>query len=306
MLKKDSPSLGYFYLFMAGVLWGLGGFFITKMTDLGAHPFLTGFTGHAFPVIPLFFVNFFKGGFKSFIISKRGMFYAIVLGMITKGFFKLCYDLSIQMIGIGTASVVLYTAPVFVTLISVFAFKENLKANHYLALFLNLSGVFLMVTQGELNTLNLSAIGITVGFISAFLYALNTITAKLATATEDPLVMTFYMMFYSALFQFFFAQPWLLENIQLLMNPEFLKFSLLNGLLVGFFSNIFYFRGISTKIDMAKAPIVSSVEVIVATISGVLFFQEPLNFIGVLGIVLMLISIGQMNKKSEAEKSLSD
>lgn len=92
-----------------------------------------------------------------------------------------------------------------------------------------------------------------------------------------------------------FAQPWTPINIGLLTNSSFLFWALINALITGAMANLLYIKGLSTNIDASKAPIVSSVEVIVASLSGVLLFSEGMNIVGVFGIILMLGSIYLMN-----------
>ena len=48
-------------------------------------------------------------------------------------------------------------------------------------------------------------------------------------------------------------------------------------------------------IDASKATIVASIEVIVATLSGVFLLNEQINWVGYIGIIVMLASIVLMN-----------
>lgn len=50
-------------------------------------------------------------------------------------------------------------------------------------------------------------------------------------------------------------------------------------------------------IDASKAPVVGSVEVIVATLMGVILFSEAINIVGVAGIFLIILSIYIMNRR---------
>lgn len=292
---KNKVNIGYLMIFIAGAGWGTGGIWITQMGKLGASSLMTGFTGHLFaaPMLAIaIFATLGTGGFK---ISKRGLMFALIMGIVTKGFFKMAYDTTIATVGVSTGAVLLYTAPVFVAILSMLVFKEKLYANNYLALGMNLIGVFLMVTLGNFSTLNIAPLGIALGFTSAFLHASNTIMAKLSGDTDNSLTMTFYMLVFSMITQGIFAQPWTPINIGLLTNSSFLFWALINALITGAMANLLYIKGLSTNIDASKAPIVSSVEVIVASLSGVLLFSEGMNIVGVFGIILMLGSIYLMN-----------
>ncbi len=297
--KLSSANLGYLFIFLAGAGWGTGGIWITQMGKLGASSLMTGFTGHLFALPMLAAAILAMLGPDGFKISKRGLLFSIVMGMVTKGFFKMAYDTTVATVGVSTSAVLLYTAPVFVAVLSMLVFREKLYANNYVALAMNLIGVFLMVTLGNFSTLNIAPLGIALGFTSAFLHASNTIMAKLAGDTDDSLTMAFYMLVFSAMTQGIFAQPWTAHNIDLLTNGSFLFWAIINAFVTGAMANLLYLKGMSTNIDASKAPIISSVEVIVASLSGVIIFSEAMNWVGIFGIALMLGSIYLMNRKPE-------
>jgi hypothetical protein len=52
-LAQNSAMFGYLMIFIAGVLWGTEGFFVSKMGAMGATPFITGFSGRFFALLPL-------------------------------------------------------------------------------------------------------------------------------------------------------------------------------------------------------------------------------------------------------------
>lgn len=297
--KISHANLGYLFIFLAGAGWGTGGIWITQMGKLGASSLMTGFTGHLFALPMLAIAILATLGTDGFKISKRGLLFAIIMGVVTKGFFKMAYDTTISTVGVSTGAVLLYTAPVFVAILSMIVFREKLFTNNYLALGMNLVGVFLMVTLGNFSTLNIAPLGIGLGLTAAFLHASNTIMAKIAGDSEDSLTMAFYMLIFSTITQGIFAQPWTSLNIELLTSGSFLFWAVINAFVTGALANLLYLKGMSTSIDASKAPIVSSVEVIVASLSGVAIFGEAMNLVGLFGIFLMLGSIYLMNMKPE-------
>ena len=297
--KQSSAKLGYLLIFLAGAGWGTGGVWITQMGRLGASSLMTGFTGHLFALPMLAIAILLTLGKSGFKISKRGLLFSIIMGVVTKGFFKMAYDTTISTIGVSTGAVLLYTAPVFVAILSMLVFREKLYRNNYIALAMNLIGVFLMVTLGNFSSLNIAPLGLLLGLISAFLHASNTIMAKISGSADDSLTMAFYMLVFSTITQGIFAQPWTDTNMALLTSGSFLFWAIINALITGALANLFYLKGLSTNIDASKAPIISSVEVIVASLMGVVLFGEGMNWVGLLGIGLMLGSIYLMNMKPE-------
>lgn len=126
--------------------------------------------------------------------------------------------------------------------------------------------------------------------------ACATIITKLAAAEDDPITMTFYMLLVSSIILGITAQPWKAENLALFAQASFLILAVLLGLLTGAIGNVCYFKGMATNIDASKAPVIASVDVIVATLIGTIAFSEAMNGIGVIGIALIFISILLMNK----------
>ena len=292
-MEKKNSLQGYILVFTSGVLWGLGGYFVTRMSLVGATSLMRAFTGHFFAVIPLLILLVSTKGIEGLKISKKGLFYSIILGALTKGVFKLAADTAITMIGVATASILMYLAPFFAAVMSVIFFKEKLRGYQIFSLALNLIGCALMVTGGNFSELSISGLGLALGALAGFLYALNTVLGKVAASGDDPLTMTFYMILFSMITMGIFAQPW--EHLALFTNGTFLFWAIVNSMATGLIANIFFLRGLSMNVDASKVTIITSVEVIVATLSGVLLLNEQINFAGFIGIIFMVASIVGMN-----------
>lgn len=290
---RKNHLMGYALVFCSGILWGLGGYFVMQMSAVGATPLITAFSGHFFAIIPLLIILLMTKGIAGLKISKKGFFYSIVLGALTKGIFKLAGDTAITMIGVATLTILRYLAPFFTAIMLVIFFKKKLRGYQIVSLGLNLLGCVLMVTRGNFETLNISAVGLALGVLVGFLYALNTVLGKVATSGDDPLTMAFYMILFSMLTMSVFARPW--EHVELFMNGQFLFWAMVNSVCTGLLGNIFFLKGLSMNVEASKVTIVASVEVIVATLSGVLLLNEQINIAGFVGILFMIASIVGIN-----------
>lgn len=302
MESKDNSLLGYTLVFSSGFLWGLGGYFVTRMSAVGATSLITAFSGHFFAVLPLLIILLVTKGIDGLKISKKGLLYSILLGALTKGVFKLASDTSITMIGVATSSILMYLAPFFAAVMSVIFFKEKLRGYQIGALGLNLLGCTLMVTGGNFSELSISGVGLALGVVAGFLYALNTVLGKVAASGDDPLTMTFYMILFSMLTMGIFARPW--EHVGLFMNSTFLFWAIISSMCTGLFANIFFLRGLSMNVEASKVTIITSVEVIVATLTGIFLLNEPINFAGFIGILFMIASIIGMNIELPLKKKV--
>lgn len=300
MKKTKRPltaNLGYLLIFLAFVCWGTEGFFVTNLRLQGARPFIAGFCGHFYAILPLIiFILFFLGpsGFK---ISKNGLIYALVLGVVTKAFFKMAYNTAIGDVGVSTAAVLVSTQTIWTAMLSVIFFKEKLYPNNYLAIIVNIIGVLFVVTLGNFTSLNLAPLGVFLGLFSAFLNGISAILTKKSTQIKDnPLTIVFYTLLISTITLAFVSKPWAPENIGFFTNKNFLLFAIPLGLLTGALPNVLYFFGMAAPVDTSKTPVVATIDVVVATMMGVFVFKEKMNLIGIIGIGLIFLSITLMNR----------
>ncbi|NLP35190.1 MAG: EamA family transporter [Clostridiales bacterium] len=292
-MKNRRYLQGYLFVAIAGSLWGIGGFFVTKMSDNGASSLMTAFAGHFIAFIALLIYLLAKKGLEGLKISKKGLIYSILLGVLTKGIFKLSLDTSMTLVGVAASTILMYLAPVWTALMAMIFFKEKLRGYQNIALVLNLIGCFLMVTGGNLTELNISGLGLALGLVAGFLYALSTILGKIGTSGDDSMTMACYMLLFSTITTAIFAKPW--EHLDLFANGSFMFWAIPAGVFSGAVANILFFKGLSMGIDASKTTIVASIEVVVATVAGVFLLNEQINLIGYIGIVVMLASIVLMN-----------
>lgn len=291
----SSNNIGYVMVFAAGILWGTIGLFVKLLNGVGANSTLTAFMRLFMGFWILVPVMLFKGGTKMFKIDKKSLIQCLLLGILSQALFNLCYNSSIGIVGVATASILLYTAPVFVCIMSVMIFKEHIGLIKIFSLLLNIVGCFLMVTGGNLSYFKLSALGIIFGVAAAFLYSLVTIIGKIASSSVHPFTVVFYSFLFGWLTLGIFTAPW--ESITAVSGVKFWIYSIGYGLIPTVGSYLLYMGGMRKNLEVSRIPVIASVETVVATLIGVVLFKEKLNFINVLGIILLLSSIATMNLK---------
>ena len=147
-MEKRRSFQGYLLIFLSGVFWGLGGFLVTQMSNQGASSLITAFSGH-FSTCTFVNLPISKKRCQGFNDFKKGLLYSILLGALTKGIFKLANDTAITLVGVSTAAILMYLAPVFTAIMSMIFFKEKLRGYQHFAVLLNLVGCILMVTGGD-------------------------------------------------------------------------------------------------------------------------------------------------------------
>ena len=273
----------------SGVLWGTIGVFVTTLKGLGIDALTAGFLRILFGALILVPIMIAIGGKRLFIIDKKGLVITAILGIFSQALFNYCYCQSITRTGVATASVLLYSAPVFVAIMSAVFYKENMTAAKGLAVLLNVCGCFLTVTGGNIGQLSFSVSGILLGISAGFLYGLMTVISRLTSDKYDPLTVMFYSFLFGAAGLSLAVKPW--ENISLFLSTPVLLTAVGFGLIPTVGSYMFYLNGMKKKIEVSKVPIIASVEIIVAAAIGMTLFQEHLGIVNVAGIGLVVLSI---------------
>lgn len=296
----SNDNIGYVMIFVAGTLWGTIGLFVKLLSGVGASTSLIAFMRLFMGFWILVPVMFCMGGLKMFEIDKSGLTYCIMLGILSQALFNYSYNVSIGSVGVATASILLYTAPVFVCIMSKIIFKELIGKLKIFALIINIIGCFLMVTGGNLSYFKISSTGIFFGVAAAFLYSLVTIIGKIASGNTHPFTIVFYSFLFGWLMLGIISAPW--ESIAAVSGLKFWIYSFGYGLIPTVGSYLLYMGGLKKKVEISKVPIIASVETVVATLIGVTLFKENLNIINVLGIIILLSSIVIMNMKLKKEE----
>lgn len=288
----------------AGILWGSIGFFVRKLSELGAGTGLIAFMRIFCAwliLIPLLLVMSLKTGRNYFSISKKGLLQCVLMGVVTQAFFNLSYSGCINTVGVAMGSVLLYTAPIFVSVLSKLLFKEEINARKGISLVINIIGCFIMVTGGDLSVLKVSGIGILLGIGAGFFYAMVTILGKFTSNEVDPFTLVFYNFLFGWISLAIFTNP--IPEMMALSSPGFWLLGFGYGLIPTVGSYLFYMNGISRDVELSKVPIIASVEPIIATIIGLLVFSENIGLINAAGLVIVLVSIVLMNTGGKAEKA---
>lgn len=289
---KDQQLRGYLMILTAGILWGSIGFFSSTLQSQGAESatvaFLRIFVGMLL-LIPLMLA---MGGKRLFLIDRRGLLTCAVLGLLCQAVFNVSYTESISHVGVATASVLLYTSPIFVCVMSKLCFKETIGPVKLLALAINILGSVLTVTGGDFSSVKFSVYGVAAGVLAGFLYALMTIIST-TTGKYNSLTILFYSFLFGSIALAAAGHPW--TNIAQSFSLPFFAAAVGYGLIPTVGSYFFYMKGLARNLETSKVPVIASVETVVAAIIGIFVFREEAGLWKLAGIICALCSIAIMN-----------
>jgi len=281
-------SMRYIYIILASFIWGslgvTGKILFSYGLSTSTVAFYRLFLGFIFLVIILLIFNP-----KLFKINFKGLCLTAILGFICQFCFNWAYFKSISIVGISTAVVLLYTAPLFTTILSIIFYKEKFTFNKKLALLLCLIGCFLTVTNGNLSRLNFNILGIIIGIIAGICYGSMPIISKSLMGQYHSLTILLYSFGFGALFLSFFSNPF--EISRHITSPQ-LWFSLIFlGLFNAVLSYILYLKGLALGASPSKASMLCTLEVVVSSILAILVYNEPIGIVKGLGISSVLLAV---------------
>ena len=285
---------------VAACLWGVIGVFSSELEADGFTSIQVTEVRCAVTAIGLLIV---------ILIRDRSLFKFVpkdLLMFIAASAFFMAYNiLYFQEIAIGCplsmVSILLYTAPFFVLVLSVLIFKEELTVQKVLALIIAFIGCALAVgLVGGNDEINMT--GLWMGIGSGVTYALYTIINKSLLKKYDPMTLTFYAFGISALCLLPFAD--VMGIFDIAVNVEGSIFWMLGlGVLITLIPYFLYGCGLR-GLDAGYVSVLALIEPMVATVAGFLMYGQTPTAMKLCGIVLVIIGVAILNIRLNRPKRL--
>lgn len=189
----------------------------------------------------------------------------------------------------SVAAVLLYSSPAFVMILSYCLFQEKITIFKWISLVLVILGcAFVTGIVGDATVLHMR--GILIGLGAGLGYALYSIFSRYAIEKGYH---SFTILFYTFLFAALGVVP--LADLRLIGSvvfaaPSKVGFALVFGLVSTVLPYLVYTMGL-IYVENGKAAIIAAIEPVMATLLGVVLYQERLSIWNVLGILLVFVSI---------------
>ena len=286
-MKK--PWLSVAYILIAASGWGVIGVFSRPMAAAGLSSLQTTLV-RSVTVMVLMGALLLVKDRALFRVKLRDFWMFLGTGLVSIVFFNVCYFSTIQMTTLATASILLYTAPCFVMLMSAVFFKEKITARKLAALALAFAGCVLVsgVTGGAITSRALLT-----GVGAGFGYATYSIFGKVALKKYHTFTVIFYTFVVSTVCLLPIAGPG--EACSILAGDGHAALMALGlGIVSTFMPYVFYTTGLES-VEAGKASVLAFAEPMVATISGILVYHEKLHLMNAAGIGLIFIAIVLLN-----------
>ena len=283
---KKSPRGAYASILAAAALWGIIGVWNRNLMAAGLSP--TGIVvvrnfGGMLLLLAVFAVKD-RGVFR---VRREHLKYFFGTGIISVVLFTSCYFSCQKICSLAVASILLYTAPSFVVILSAMLWQEPVTKKKLLALALTLVGCACVCGVFD-GGLTVTFTGILLGLGAGFFYALYSIFGRYALAHYSSMTVTVWTFIFAGPASLVMLRP--AEMRAVFTAPS--AWLLAAGLVV--FSTvapyILYTRGLA-RVESGKASIMASLEPVVAALAGVLIFGEPMGLLTLLGILCVLAGV---------------
>ena len=219
-------------------------------------------------------------------------------GLVSIVFFSYCYFRNVEVSSAAVSAILMYTSPVFVTVLSSVFFKEKLTKTKLVALILAILGCALVSgIAGGIGTTSL--LGVLLGLGSGIGYALYSIFGRFALDKGySPFMVTAMTFTFACLGVLPFINIAALVT-RLISEPKYILLALIMGLIGSCTPFALYTLGLR-YMEASKAAILATLEPIVTALVGTFFYKEPIDLFIIIGIVMVLaagiLCSGKSNK----------
>lgn len=276
----------FIYIVVAGLLWGTSGIFAHYMVPYGFDPLqITAIRGTVS----------FVGVFLFVFFAKRSLLKVKLLHLLLYIACGIClyltaslYFTSMQLTSVSTAVVLMYTAPIYVVIVSVLFFGEKLTKMKLLSVIGMLVGCVLV--SGALTGLAFDFLGVLIGAISGVTYAgYNIVTKLVIRKGGNPLSLTVYAFLTMSLIACIVSPPWEIVAVAAKAPLETVPLCIGIGV-VTFILPYFFYTTALGALPAGTASALSIVEPMAATVFSVIFLAESIDLFAWIGIVLILFA----------------
>ena len=273
------------FVALAALCWGLsggiGGILLANGWDAFIVSFYRGAIGLLFVLVWLILHPQGSG-----LRSRQLWFWSAVAGLGVAGNFTF-YFVSIAEGSVAVAATLMYTAPVFVYLVSFTLKLERSTSLKWVAITVVMLGIVLLTKIYDIGASGVTLIGVGSGLLAGVSYAVFIFGFKYAAPHGSP--QSILSIAFALLITILIWPSEAGQFVAVLNTSDWLLFAVL-GLLGGGLSFILYIVGLKHTAP-AVASIVAMVEPVTASLFGVLILNENLTGLQIFGMGLIVVTV---------------
>ena len=287
------------YIIFAGVFWGSISIFFDNLQKIGFTTFQCVALRITFAALLLLIVILIKDR-RLLKIKPKDIPIFLGMGLCCLGS-SVFYLWDIEMIGSSAVpALLLDTSPIFVLILSVIFLKEKITVMKIISLILTIAGVLLVT--GVFNAKStVNFIAVLVGLLAGISYAVYSIVNKKGIEKYNSLTLTFYAFLIATVIYVPFSG--IFGNLKLLLDVKSIGFSLGLGGVSTVLPFVLYSVGLK-KLPASKVSIFANIELVVAAIVGIIYFNDEFSLLKIIGFILVIFAIVLLNIKTGENKDV--
>jgi len=293
----NNTQKGYIGATISAVFFGCSGLFVklAQGTNLDSVSILI--LQYIITVPFMWVISFFRYK-KQIKISKKDLITLFLIGMFLQSSVSICYYESFKYLDISVATILLFTYPIMVTLFSSIFLKAKLNKMIISSVFIAFLGCILVLDVFHINT-TISVKGILFSLGGAVFLASSNMCLETFGDRIQPFVLSTYTSTFIFLNLLIFRFP------PTLLHGNISNFQWMIAALLAFVCqippNVLMYAAIQ-YIGAVKTAIIGNVEIPAAALLGYIFYGETMNFLQILGIVLVIGGIMLMENSEYVKR----
>lgn len=232
------------------------------------------------------------------LILKRAQIVPIVILGVVVASLQATYAIAVNMMPVGIALLLEYTAVLFVALIAFFWFKEFVKARIWVSIALVLAG---LAVVAEVWNTTLDPIGVLWAMGASISLTAYFVLGERQTGSMHPMAVGFWTMLVASIFWAMFSGWWTIDPTILLLDipvttdaagpvaPAWVL--MLANIVMGTFMSFALSLFAISRLKATRSGIVATSEILFAFLFAFLLLGEALNLVQLVGAAVVLLGI---------------
>lgn len=278
---------GYLLALLAAVLWATLGLFYRRLAGYGLSALTIAFLRAVVTALILLAALGWRQP-AALRLARRDLLLFVAFGLFGVAAFYVVYIYAIERTGMGIAAVLMYTAPLWVTLFDALFMGEPFTRLKLAALLLAIGGCVLVSRAYDLGAVHFDAVGILLGLGAGIAYGAYTLFSKVLQRRYSALATLAYALGLGALFLLPLQRP--ADLLRAVTTPAALLWALALALLPTLGGGV-AFNAALRCVPASHASIVATLEPAVAMLLGWAVLGERLEGPQIVGGTLILAAV---------------
>lgn len=236
-------------------------------------------------------------------VRRKDLPWLLVMGAISIGFFHVLWNTAILLIGASVSTVIQSNAPIFVTIMAWFIFKETLTTRKIIAVALSVIGTVLISGILGMNAVQISSVGLVAALCSAIFYGSFSLFGKKLTGDYNSWTILLYIFSFASLT----LLPFQLLNPSPFPYQAPALFYFIGLILIATIGGFAIYTTALAHMQASIAAITATSEVVFAAVLAYFILGERMDVWQVLGAALIvsgviLVSLPNGNFKQKASE----